>query len=316
MRSPLGSADQVARVRDEHPTLAPLIDELQEMVGPEYDRANERAIAAQAKLDRSRRIAMVGTAVAALASVLHVVPNENFRLAASVLVVVSGAVAAAAFARGRERTFREWTEQRRIAEEMRSLYFRRLALDDPGGEATERRLALAEQITAITFGGTSDVSRPATVAPGDPLADERAAVYGTFRLNGQIEWMRNKAAGLRVWAARLDGAQTGLTIAIPLLGVVGIISEQTADGAVEVPAAAIASAIVSGAAAAIGAASASLGHDRLAAHYERTVADLERYRRVWLGSRTDGLVEAIEQTLMREHRAWHELTEDIERAGS
>ena len=103
---------------------------------------------------------MIGTAVAALASVLHVVPNENFRLAASLLVVVSGAVAAAAFARGRERTFREWTEQRRIAEEMRSLYFRRLAVEDPDGDATKRRLTLAEQITAIAAGGTSEVSRP------------------------------------------------------------------------------------------------------------------------------------------------------------
>ena len=81
--------------------------------------------------------------------------------------------------------------------------------------------------------------------------------------------------------------------------------------------AAVATAIVSGAATAVGAASSSLGHDRLAAHYERTVADLERHRRLWRsGEPTDGLVEAIERSLMREHRAWHQLTEDIERAGS
>ncbi|MDW3220483.1 MAG: SLATT domain-containing protein [Acidimicrobiales bacterium] len=315
--SPLGSADHVAAIRTDHPDLAALIDDLEAVVAPAYEDADAKAVAAQSKLDRSRRLALIGTAVAALASVLQVVPNHGFRIGAQIAVILAGAVSAAAINARRERVFRRWTEQRRIAEELRSLYFRELAAADVDAPSGERRLSLTARIDVVSAGGTTDVARPVNVAPGTELGEDRAALYGRLRLSGQIDWMRDKAEGLRTWADRLDGVQTGLTVAIPLLGGIGLLAEFNEGAAVDVPQAAIASAVVAGAATAIGAASASLGHERLAAHYERTVADLERYRRVWAsGMSTDGLVEAVEQSLMREHRSWHQLTEDIERAGS
>ncbi|MEM7140408.1 MAG: DUF4231 domain-containing protein [Actinomycetota bacterium] len=316
-RSPLGGDAVVEAARRDHPELTPILDDLEAMVSPEYDRADAKAVEAQGRVDRSRRIALIGTAVAALASVLQIVPEPWIQRTGQIAVLVAGIVAAAAVTTRNQRHFDEWTESRRVAEEMRSLYFRELALADMDADAEHRRLALAQEISEVVDGGSVEAARVTVDAKGPELVDARAKLYGDLRLTGQINWMTGKAKKLRASAGRLEGAQNALVIALPLLSGIGILFDLSGSSSTELPQAAFMTALVSGAATAVGAASSALGHDRLAAHYERTAADLQRYRRVWkAGSATHGLVAAIEQTLMREHRAWHELTEDIERAGS
>lgn len=317
MSSPLGSADEVAAIREQHPDLAPLIGDLEAIIGPDFTRSGDKAQAAQDKVKRSRSVALIGTAIAAVASVLQVIPSDWVQIPAKFAVLIAGVVAAGAVATRRERHFKDWTKNRRVAEELRSLYFRELAVADVAADPEARRHALDTKLVAVLDGATVDVAA-ALVAPSGPaLPEDRVALYNRHRLTDQIDWMTGKAEANRKAASRLDGAQSALVLAIPLLSAIGLLSGLSEGDESQIPEAAVATAIVSGAATAIGAASTSLGHDRLAAHYERTVADLERHRRRWrLGTPNEGLVEQIEHTLMREHRTWHQLTEDIEQAGS
>lgn len=305
--SPLGDADAVAATTRRFPDLADDIADLEAIVTPEFDRADRAAIANQAGLKRNRLIELTGGVITAILAIIRLGLGDDARWAGAAAATVAAATGVVALA-GRNHGLDQWLDHRRVAEELRSLYFRWL-VSDAEADATERRARLRAEVNRII------AVEPIRVGPdltgddvrtgGSRLDDATWQLYREARLRDQLAWMRSRSDRVAVRSNRLRSGQIVLMGGAAVCGLLsGYVGGRTGV-LLAVPIAATATMV-----AFLAAIDALTASEQVAQHYERTVRRLEVIDRS-LDDSTGSLddVEEIENVLMAEHRTWHRITE-------
>lgn len=306
--SPLGDAAAVERTRAAYPALGEHIDDLESIITPEFDRADRAAIDTQARLKQNRLIEMAGGALVAVFALVRLGVGDRAQWAGGAAAIVAGATGVIAIA-GRRHGLDQWLDSRRIAEELRSLYFRWLtSIGDT--DRTQRRRQLRAEVNRIISVepiriGAELTGLDASNTAAEPIGDQAWRLYRDARLRDQLEWMRGKSESVRT---RTQALQTAQVVMMGGAAVCGLLSSYvTGDEGRLLAVPVAASAAVIGFLATVDTVTVS---DQLAQHYQRTVRRLDVIDRALAderGSLDD--VEEIEAVLMAEHRTWHRLTE-------
>lgn len=306
--SPLGGVDDVANAKAQYPALAERIDDLERIVTPEFDRTDRKAIETQSRLKRARLIEIAGGALVALFALVRLGFGDDAQWAGVVAAVIAAGTGVIAVA-GRQHGLESWLDNRRVAEELRSLYFSSLIDTDDREPAAFRkrlrtRVSNTISVEATRMGPERDDTETSP-ASTDTVDEQAWALYRTARLRGQIDWMQRKTASVEGRTKALQSAQVVMMAGAAVCGLLSGYIDGTAGQALAVPVAA--TAVIVGFLATVDAITAS---DRLAQHYERTarrLTTIDNQLQDETGSLDD--VEQIESVLMAEHRAWHRITE-------
>ena len=314
--SPLGDRAAVDRAKAAYPVLAERIDDLEDIVTPEFDRADQTAIDTQAKLKRYRLLEIAGGVVVAVFALIRLGFGDDARWAGAAAAIVAAGTGAIAIA-GRRHGLERWLDNRRIAEELRSLYFRWLVSQTSGDETAddavddhERRRRLRSEVTRLIavepirlgaeLTGPVDNGTPAR----QTIDDQAWQLYVDARFHDQTEWLRAKSDSVRVRTHTLQWAQVVMLGAAAVYGFISGYVSGTEGRILAVPVAA--TAVIVGFLATVDSVTAS---DQLAQHYLRTVRRLDVIDRGRADGGTFGDVEEIESVLLAEHRTWHRIAE-------
>ena len=305
--SPLGDAAAIRAAQQRFPTLAEHIDDLEAIVTPEFDRADRAAIANQAGLKRNRLIELTGGVVTAVLAIVRLGFGDRAQWAGAAAAIVAAGTGVVVIA-GRNHGLDQWLDNRRIAEELRSLYFRWL-VSDAEAEREPRRARLRAEVTRII------AVEPIRVGPeltgevdhdgSDRLDAPTWELYRDARLRDQLAWMRGRSNRVAVRSSRLQTAEVTLMGGAAVCGLLSGYVDGEAGVLLAVPIAAMATIV-----AFLAAVDALTASEQVAKHYERTVRRLEVIDRSLddsIGSLDD--VESIENVLLAEHRTWHRITE-------
>lgn len=305
LTSPLGDAASVDAAKRDHPGLAPVIDDLERVVTPPFDEMDRKAVATQRSVKRTRLIEMAGGATVAVLAIVQLSLDgrpeviQGLGVAAAVIAVIT----AMASGIGRGRSVGAWIGDRQRAEELRSLYFRVLTSTQLRQDPNRKRVVRAEVNQILDPEHELESSDPTVAARPDvhPLDDDAWELYREARLRDQIGWMRAKADTVSARTNRLGSLQTALIV------VASVCSALTAVGGstlLAIPVAASATVITF-----IAAVDSVVASQRLAQHYQRTLARLELIDRSLDGDGSLGDVDEIETVLLAEQRAWQRITE-------
>lgn len=334
--SPLGDRAAVERATADFPDIAARIEDLEAVVTPEFDRADRAAIDTQVRLKHHRLTEIGGGVLVAVFALLRLALGDDARWAGGAAAVVAAGTGVVAVV-GRRHGLEQWLDNRRIAEELRSLYFRWIvsvpeeatrpappADGDEGGDdrddgdvtagydaqRPDRRRLRAEVNRIISV----EPVRVGHELTGRVIDDEQARrpivgqawqLYLTARLRDQVAWMRTKSNSVQTRTHALQWGQVAMMTAAAVCGLASGYVTGSGGRILAVPVAA--TAVIVSFLATVDSITAS---DQLAQHYERTVrrlAVIERAIGDELGSLDD--VEAIESVLLAEHRTWHRITE-------
>ena len=307
--SPLGDHAAVSTVKQRYPTLAEHIDDVEAIVTPEFDRADRAAIDTQARIKQNRLIEMGGGLLVVVFALIRLGVGDRAQWAAAVAAIIAAGTGVVSVA-GRRHGLEQWLDNRRIAEELRSLYFRWLV---SGAElpVQERRRKLRSEVTRIIAVESVRIGPELTgdeTASGDediPLHDDVWHLYREARLHDQLDWLRNRASRVSSRSRSLQNTQVLLMTAAAVCGLLSGYIDGDDGRLLAVPVAATAAIV--GFLATVDALTAS---DRLAQHYERTVRRLDVIDRSLANSpATLADVELVEAVLLSEHRTWHRITE-------
>ncbi len=304
--SPLGDPDAVARARADHPGLAPIIDDLEQVITPPFDAADHQAITTQRTVKRTRLVEMTGGAIVAVLAITQLVKEtDDWIRGLGVATASIAAITAIAAGRGRGQSLEDWLDNRRIAEELRSLYFLALTSNDIRSNPNRRRLMRAQ---------VQQILKPERALPdfepdvdADPNLDRLDAetwqLYREARLDDQISWLRGKSETVKARTGMLGGLQTGLIVTASICAALTVLLGADAWW-LAVPVAASA-----GLVSFLAAIDSVVASERLAQHYERTVARLELIDHSLDETGSRGDVEEVETVLMAEHREWRRIAE-------
>ncbi len=308
--SPLGDPSAVARAGAEYPSLAPVIDDLEQVITPPFDHADHQAIVIQRTVKRTRLVEMTGGAIVAVLAITQLVADtDGWVRALGVAAAVIAAVTALAAGRGRGQRLDDWLDQRRIAEELRSLYFLALTsnelLDDPN---RKRLVRVQVQQILKPERALPDFEPDVDADPDlDALVPDAWRLYREARLDDQISWMRGKTETVKARTGVLGGVQTGLIVIASICAALTVLWGTDAQW-LAVPVAASA-----GLVSFLAAVDSVVASERLAQHYERTVSRLELIERSLDDTGSRGDVQEIETVLMAEHREWRRIAEGNQR---
>ena len=311
--SPLGDHEAVHHAKAAYPDLALRIDDLEAVVTPEFDRADRAAIDTQARLKHNRLTEIAGGVLVAVFALVRLGLGDQARWtggAAAVIAAGTGVVAVA----GRRHGLEQWLDNRRIAEELRSLYFRWLVSTTGNRDADSDPAGLRRQLR-------SEVNRVIAVEPirvGNELTgriidqlqtdqrigDQAWRLYLEARLRDQVEWMRSKSDSVRTRTHALQWAQITMMTAAAVCGLVSGYVTGIEGRLLAVPVAA--TAVVVSFLATVDSITAS---DQLAQHYQRTLRRLDVIERALGDDGSLDEVEEIESVLLAEHRIWHRIAE-------
>jgi hypothetical protein len=304
--SPLGSADHVARIRGASPSLVPVIDDLEDLVTPEFAGADAAAVAARQMMSRHRMIDLAGGAVVTAFGLGRLGFGDGAQWCSAAAGLVAAAISASAMSQ-RGSQLDRWLDHRRLAEELRSLYFRHLvesaAMDD-----APRRRAIRDDVGAL-IGGSEARSRTraeadAAVAP--TVSAEAWRVYAERRLRDQIEWMTAKSRSVEARTRVFGRAQMALMVMAALFGFASALVADPLGRALAIPVAAMA-----GLVAVVAAVDAVVANERLSTHYQRTAKRLQLIERsIGDTPASGGDISEIESILMAEHRAWQVIAQE------
>ena len=123
--SPLGSAADVARVRETSPSLVAVIDDLEDLVALEFVEADAAAVVARQTMSRHRMIDLAGGALVTALGLSRLGFGDGAQWCSAAAGLVAATVSASAMSQ-RGSQLDTWLDHRRVAEELRSLYFRHL----------------------------------------------------------------------------------------------------------------------------------------------------------------------------------------------
>lgn len=304
--SPLGSAADVARIRETSPSLVKVIDDLEELVAPAFAEADAAAVVARQQMSRHRMIDLAGGAVVTALGLGRLAFGDGAQWCSAAAGLVAAAVSASAISQ-RGSQLDKWLDHRRLAEELRSLYFRHLvdsaSMDDP-----VRRRAIGDDVGALIGG-----SEPRRGARADGTGDGTPAVsaeawrvYAERRLRDQIEWMTAKSRSVESRTRVFGRAQIGLMVMAAVFGFASSLVADPAGRAFAIPVAAMA-----GLVAVVAALDSVVANERLSTHYQRTAKRLELIERsIGQTPVSGGDISEIESILMAEHRAWQVIAQE------
>lgn len=317
LTSPLGPPAEIERIRGLGEPLESIVEDLERIITPEFHRADAEAIDSQRMIKRTRLAEICGGAIIATLAIIGLARDEWQWGALAGLIAGLTAVASA---QRRSHELESWLDQRRIAEELRSLYFRMLTSPDASSDdGTERRRHIRVEVDSIVAPEYLLAAEDAATGPrdrGQRIDPATWGVYRTRRLEDQIEWMRGKSRTVERRSTWFGRAQTLLLAASAIAGLCIAVIEASGDGGgadsnglttwLGVLVAASAG-LVSLAAAA----DTVVASERLSEHYDRTVRRLEAIQRSlddhegWTAD-----VEHAEAVLLAEHRVWHRITKE------
>ena len=312
--SPLGSPAERARFVADYPELRDVIADLERTVTPAFHDADHEAIQTQQMIKRNRLAEILGSALVATLAIIGLARENEWAWGASA-GVLAGLTAAFAL-HGRRQDLDRWLDRRRVAEELRSLYFTTLTRE-PDHDSVERRRALRVETDAIiapTFVRARDEPARPDVPDDRPISGAAWQLYQTARLQAQIDWMEAKSQTVALRSQRLAWLQIGLLAAAAIAGfaiaLLEIAEERrwTGDLATWLGVVVAASAgLVSLAASADGV----VAGERLADNYLHTVKRLRNVQRdleADMGRESD--VAEIEWLLLGEHQSWRRITKE------
>ena len=213
--SPLGNPDAVDKARADHPGLAPIIDDLEQVITPPFDAADRQAIHTQRTVKRTRLVEMTGGAIVAVLAITQLIADTDAWIRGLGVAAASiAAITAIAAGRGRGQSLEDWLDNRRNAEELRSLYFLALTSNDLRRSPNRRRLVRAKvQQILKPERALPDFEPDVNADPDlDRLDTEAWQLYREARLDDQISWMRGKSATVKARTEMLGGLQTGLIV--------------------------------------------------------------------------------------------------------
>lgn len=318
MNSPLGSAAEVERVRSLNGSIGAVIDDLERVVTPEFHRADQKAISSQRMIKRTRLSEMCGGALVATLAIIGLAREEWQWGAMAGLIAGLTAVVSA---QRRASQLEHWLDQRRVAEELRSLYFRVLTAAATIIDSADRRRWLGKQVDAVVAPEWILAASDAANAPldrGTPVDPTAWKVYRVQRLEAQINWMKGKSRTVTSRSKLFGHIQTALLAAAAIAGlIIGLVESASTDvsqsGASTNDLTTWLGVIVAASAGLVSLAAAAdtvVASERLAEHYDRTVHRLESIERSLdddAGWTAD--IDHTEAVLLAEHRVWQRITQ-------
>jgi hypothetical protein len=313
LSSPLGSSAEQAQILLKYPELREVITDLERTVTPAFHDADRDAIRTQQTIKRNRLAEICGSALVATLAIIGLAQDQWWWGASA--GVLAGLTAAFAY-HGRHQDLNKWLDRRRVAEELRSLYFTSLT-SSVDLDSIERRRGLRAAIDDIIspefMRAREGRGRP-TVPDDQPVRGAAWEVYITSRLASQITWMDKTSKRVGDRSRQLGWIQVGLLaaaavagFAIAAFGFAGD-SDRTSDIVTWLGVVVAASAgLVSLAASADGV----VAGERLAENYIETVKRLRNVRRDLddQAGHTSDIAE-VEWLLLGEHRSWQRITKE------
>ena len=192
LESPLGSASDRAQVLADHPELSEVIADLERMITPKFHEADSEAAKAQRTIKRNQLFEISGSALVATLAIIGLARQDEWAWGAAA-GVLAGLTAAFAV-HGQRQDLTDWLDNRRIAEELRSLYFTTLT-GSAELDSSDRRRALRSAIDRII---APESERVREEIPRPASSDDRSVtgaaweVYLSARLQSQMKWMDGK----------------------------------------------------------------------------------------------------------------------------
>ncbi len=313
-KSPLGGPAERAAIVAAHPALEDVICDLERTITPEFHAADQDAVQTQQAIKSNRLAEICGSALVATLAIIGLARDGEWAWGASA-GVLAGLTAAFAL-HGRRQDLDRWLDRRRIAEELRSLYFTTLvsAADLDSMERRKMLRTATDDIIAPEFVRARDEPARPDVAEDRTVGGAVWQVYRSERLRSQIDWMESKSRTVADRSRRLAWVQIGLLASAAIAGfaiaTVEISSEAewTGDLVTWLGVVVAASAgLVSLAASADGV----VAGERLSDNYVQTVARLRNVERDLDADagRTSDVAE-IEWLLLGEHRSWRRITKE------
>ena len=304
--SPLGSAADVARVRETSPSLGPVIDDLEDLVAPEFVEADAAAVVARQTMSRHRMVDLAGGSLVTALGLGRLGFGDGAQWCSAAAGLVAATVSASAMSQ-RGSQLDKWLDHRRVAEELRSLYFRHL-VESATMDGAARRRAIGDDV-GVLVGSTKQrhSERRKAVANGTPtVSDEAWRVYSERRLRDQIEWMTAKSHAVESRTRVFGRAQIALMVMAAVFGFASSLVADPLGRALAIPVAAMA-----GLVAVVAAIDAVVANERLSTHYQRTAKRLQLIERS-IGDTpvSGGDISEIESILMAEHRAWQVIAQE------
>jgi hypothetical protein len=313
LKSPLGGPAERAAIAAAHPALEDVIFDLERTITPEFHAADQDAITTQQAIKRNRLAEICGSALVATLAIIGLARDGEWAWGASA-GVLAGLTAAFAL-HGRRQDLDRWLDRRRIAEELRSLYFTTL-VSAADRDSIERRKMLrtaTDDIIAPEFVRARDEPARPGVAEDRTVGGAVWQVYRSERLRSQIDWMESKSRTVADRSRRLAWVQIGLLASAAIAGfAIATVEISDADWTGDLVTwlgvvVAASAGLVSLAASADGV----VAGERLADNYVQTVARLRNVERDLDGDagRTSDVAE-IEWLLLGEHRSWRRITKE------
>ncbi len=306
--SPLGDSAARARARADHPTLAPIIDDLEQVITPPFHAADRLAIVTQRAVKRTRLVEMAGAAAVAVLAITQIALRGDewpgWIQALGIAAAVIAAITALAAGRGRSQNLEDWLDQRRIAEDLRSLYFLALTSTELADHPNRKRLVRAQvQQVLKPKRNLPDFEPDVDIDPKmDRLGNAAWQLYREARLDDQLAWLRRKSETVKARTDLLGGVQTGLIVTASICAAITVARPGWWWFAIPVAAS-------GGLVSFLAAVDSVVASERLAQHYGRTVARLELIERSLDDTGSRGDVEEVELVLTAEHREWRRIAE-------
>ncbi len=313
LNSPLGSPAERAQVLLKYPELREVIADLERTVTPAFHDADRDAIRTQQTIKRNRLAEICGSALVATLAIIGLAQDQWWWGASA--GVLAGLTATFAY-HGRNQDLNRWLNRRRIAEELRSLYFTSLT-SSTNLDSLERRRVLRAAIDDIIspefVRAREDRGRP-EVPEDQPVSGAAWQVYLTSRLASQIKWMEKTSKRVGDRSRQLGWVQVGLlaTAAVAGFAIAAFGIADDTDGTRGIVTwlgvvVAASAGLVSLAASADGV----VAGERLAENYVETVKRLRNVKRDLddeAGHTSD--VAEVEWLLLGEHRSWQRITKE------
>jgi hypothetical protein len=283
-----------------------LITDLEDIITPEFAIADAAAVTARSRLSHTRLIDLIGGAIVTVLGLVRLGMGDDARWASIGAAVVAGFVSVSAISTRRSQ-LDHWLDNRRTAEELRSLYFRHLVTSETVPRE-QRRRSIGIEVLRLTAGDDAETAK-AEVSdgpPAQPLSADAWSIYVERRLRDQIDWMTSKVRAVDARTRALNTMQTILMAVAALCGAISAVVADPLGQALAVPIATTA-----GLVATLAAIDSVVASERLSTHYQRSIRRLQIIERSLVGATgTTHDVSEIEAVLMSEHRAWHRIAQE------